>query len=160
MKETNQRVNCARVAMATLWMRRKASKPSMIRCTCSRIVDIDHMRTMRGVGHVQRGFCTLLSKRDDSCDRCNRACRVSVGKKAVATQNMENAPLRQASHIGAVVPTYTTFFVFWASFTYVKEATATFPHATPLLHGITMLRPQGGDLKKWPGVVLINHQND
>ena len=141
-KETIRLVNCAGVAMATLSMRRTASKTSMIRCMCSRIVDIDHMPTMWAVADIQRGFDTLLSKREQSYDTCNRTCRFSVGKRAVATQNMADAPLHQASRSGAVVAKYTTFLVFWAPFTYVKGATPTFRPATPSLRCITMLRPQ------------------
>ena len=139
--ETNRHVNRASVAMATLSMRRTASNTSIIRFICIRIVDTDNMPTMWAVADIQRSFSTLLSKRESLYSTCNRVCRISVGKRAVGTQNMEDAPLREASQISAAVCRYTTFFVFWASFTYVKEATATFPHAMPLLRCITMLRP-------------------
>ena len=146
-KETIRLVNCAGVAMATLSMRRTASKTSMIRCMCSRIVDIDHMPTMWAVADIQRGFDTLLSKREQSYDTCNRTCRFSVGKRAVATQNMADAPLHQASRIGAVVPRCTTFLVFW-DFLHICERR----HAhAPASHDIVAVdhhaKPQDSTLK-------------
>ena len=106
-----------------------------------------HVRTGSGVANIRRGFCTLLSKRDKLRDTCNRACQVYVGKNTVATQIMADAPLHQASRIGAVVPRCTTFLVF-GGFLHICERR----HAhAPASHDIVAVdhhaKPQDSTLK-------------
>ena len=106
-----------------------------------------HVRTGSGVANIRRGFCTLLSKRDKLCDTCNRACQVYVGTNTVATQIMADAPLHQASRIGAVVPRCTTFLVF-GGFLHICERR----HAhAPASHDIVAVdhhaKPQDSTLK-------------